>query len=756
MESTIVESAQRYASWGLAVHWLRSPRGSHEGAGKAPIESGWQKKPYTAPDSVAGTFRTGYNLGIRTGIVSGTALAVVVVDLDSPEAIAWARSDLLPTPIRTLTGRGEHWFYRHPGDGKIGNRAKLRGYALDVRGDGGQVVAPGSIHPTTRQPYKEAEPWTQEALASMPVFDRAWLAEPKQTAEVAPSKGHAALAAAEARIAAASEGQRNDILNREAFLIGKYIERGELDPTDVKTRLSAAARLTGLPEEEIGNALRDTATGALAAGQRGADRTKERQPSTATSLITMATEHSAELFLSDGVAFASVLVDGHRETWAVRSRDFDNLLRRWYFSAKKSVPKQPDLTDAVALLEARAGAEGESRPVFLRVGQSADTIYLDLGDSSWRAVEVTASGWRIIANPPICFRRSRGMRALPLPIAGGTLRELFQFVNVPEESQPLVLGWLAAALRPGLPLPLLAIHGEQGSGKTSLTKALRALIDPHSADVRGAPRDDRTLMIGARHAWLLAFDNLSGLPPWLSDFLCCLSTGGAYTARTLYSDDGETILHAQRPVILNGIAELATRADLLDRCALISLPPLPERMRKSEAELRRRFGDALPRLLGGLLDAISCALRRMPEVKLDHMPRMGDFAEWATAAEPALGLPPGGFLDAYRENIQATADLPLEASAIVEPLRAFLDNQPPTLAGVTCWTGMATQLLQGLQQYATADVTKQPDWPRNGQALSGLLNRLAPNLRQKGIVIERSKAADRKRTRTLTIRTELC
>jgi hypothetical protein len=81
----------------------------------------------------------------------------------------------------------------------------------------------------------------------------------------------------------------------------------------------------------------------------------------------------------------------------------------------------------------------------------------------------------------------------------------------------LVVAWLLGALRAGGPYPVLAIAGEQGSAKTVLSKLLRAVIDPSVAPVRALPRDERELFIAASNGHVLAFDNLSGLPPWLSD-----------------------------------------------------------------------------------------------------------------------------------------------------------------------------------------------------------------------------------------------
>ena len=82
------------------------------------------------------------------------------------------------------------------------------------------------------------------------------------------------------------------------------------------------------------------------------------------------------------------------------------------------------------------------------------------------------------------------------------------------------MAWLLATLRSDGPYPLLAVSGEQGSAKTVLSKLLRALVDPNAAPVRALSREQRELMIAANNGHLLAFDNLSAIPAWLSDALC--------------------------------------------------------------------------------------------------------------------------------------------------------------------------------------------------------------------------------------------
>jgi hypothetical protein len=164
--------------------------------------------------------------------------------------------------------------------------------------------------------------------------------------------------------------------------------------------------------------------------------------------------------------------------------------------------------------------------------------------------------------------------------------------------------------------------------------------------LRTTPRNERDLVIAATNSWCVAFDNISTLQPWFSDASCRLSTGGGFSARELYTDAEEVLFDATRPQLFNGITEVATRPDLLDRALVVTLPPIPEERRRPEAELWREFEEARPRILAALFDAVSGALGAVEDVRLEGNLRMADFAVWSTAAEGALGWEPGAFMTA--------------------------------------------------------------------------------------------------------------
>ena len=296
-----------------------------------------------------------------------------------------------------------------------------------------------------------------------------------------------------------------------------------------------------------------------------------------------------------GTAFADLMVDGHRETWPIRSKRFRGWLRRQYYEATGSALRAQAISSELDLLEAKAQFDAHQRSVHIRVAEHAGRIYLDLADDRWRAIEIGPDGWRVDGCPPVRFRRPAGMLPLPVPVHGGSIEALKPFLNLSTRDDfVLVVAWLLAALRSCGPYPLLAISGEQGSAKTVLAKMLKALVDPNAAPVRALPREERELMIAANNGHLLAFDNLSGLPAWLSDALCRFATGGSFAVRQLYTNDDEVLFQAARPLLVNGIEDVISRADLADRGIFLTLAPIREQQRRSETELWREFEIARP------------------------------------------------------------------------------------------------------------------------------------------------------------------
>jgi hypothetical protein len=467
-----------------------------------------------------------------------------------------------------------------------------------------------------------------------------------------------------------------------------------------------------------------------------------RGPTRADILIGIA--QTAELFhTADGAGFADLAINGHRETWPIRAKGFRRWLARRFFEETGGAPSSEALQSALNVIEAKAHFDAPERQVHIRVGELDGLLYLDLGDETWRATEIDATGWRVIDNPPVRFRRAAGMQALPLPIAGGSVGRLRSFLNVHSDADfVLVIAWMLAVLRNRGPYPVMVLSGEQGAAKSTFSAILRALLDPNTAPLRALPREDRDLFIAASNSHVLAFDNVSGLPAWISDTLCRLATGGGFAVRQLYSDQDEVLFDAARPVILNGIEDIVTRPDLADRAVFLTLEPIPEERRRPEQELWAAFEAERPRILGVLLDAVAKGLAELPRTRLDKLPRMADFAVWATACETAL-WPSGTFWSAYRGNRDEAVEGVIEADPIAAAVRAVMTTR-------TEWTGTASELLGALAELAGERVAKAKTWPDGPRALAGRLRRAATFLRKIGIEIGFEREG-RARTRTIRI-----
>ena len=313
--------------------------------------------------------------------------------------------------------------------------------------------------------------------------------------------------------------------------------------------------------------------------------TAGRRPTQADILIELA---AAELFhTGDGTGFADLDINGHRETWPIRGKGFRRWLARQYFESTGGAPSSEALQSALNVIEAKAHFDAPERAVHIRVGGLDGRLYLDLGDETWRAVEIDTAGWHVIDNPPVRFRRAAGMKPLPIPVPGGSVEALKPFLNVKNDVDfVLVVAWALAVLRNRGPYPVIVLSGEQGSAKSTFSAILRALLDPNTAPLRALPREDRDLFIAASNGHVLAFDNVSGLPAWISDTLCRLATGGGFAVRQLYTDQDEVLFDAARPVILNGIEDIVTRPDLADRALFLTLEP----SRRNGAAPRRNCG----------------------------------------------------------------------------------------------------------------------------------------------------------------------
>ncbi len=449
--------------------------------------------------------------------------------------------------------------------------------------------------------------------------------------------------------------------------------------------------------------------------------------------------HSAELIkiarrdelfhTADGTCYATIRTGQRNETVLINSVRYRERLALVYFREQQAAATTQAMNEALNIINAYARHDGTCRTVYRRVGAHDGALYLDLGDPEWRAVRITDEGWRVVSDPPVRFVRSDFASALPVPIKGGGISRLWDFLNVHEAGRPLVLAFMVSALRPTGPYPILGILGQQGSAKTCTTKFILDMLDPSTGKLGLLTPPDKPIdaVRSASTRWVSAYENVSKISDAMSDTLCRLSTGGGLAIRRLFTTSDEVSFDLTRAVMLNGIGSVFERSDLLDRAIVLTLEPV--KVRLEQAEMEREFEAERPRLLGALLDAVVTGLRNLPDTVIKNPPRLADFARWATACEPAFDCDVS-FHDAYQGNHEDRHWAAIEASSVALPVIDFAKTHGPA------WEGTATELLRLLSSTAPSHMTKRPDWPKAANRLSSELNRAAPSLHFLGVVVQ--------------------
>lgn len=452
----------------------------------------------------------------------------------------------------------------------------------------------------------------------------------------------------------------------------------------------------------------------------------------------------AELFHTpEGEAYATIEINGHKENWALRSKGFKTWISKSYFDKTKTSPSAQALQDALTTFEGKAQFEGKEAQVNLRVAKADGKVYIDLADKNWRVIEIDCDGWRVLSDPPVKFRRPRGMLPLAEPQPCDPKEytsKLKSRLNLESDNDfVLLMAFIMASIIPDGPFPILVLNGEQGTGKSTLVRAIRSLIDPNASPLRREPRSADDLMVSARNNWLVAFDNVSKLSDDMSDDLCRLSTGGGLSKRELFTDDGEIILDAKRPCILNGIEEFVTRGDLADRSIVLNLSVISETKRRREECFWADFDKDRASILGAICTAISTGLREKDSFELSRRPRLADAFHWISATEIAFGWARETCLNTFFENQVKASEAVLFSSPLFKHIQKYARQG---------FLGTATLLLENIRN--DADDGEKRYLPGTPGHLSNKLKRLSPDLKKfAGIEIEFDRTGDE---RSITLR----
>jgi hypothetical protein len=392
------------------------------------------------------------------------------------------------------------------------------------------------------------------------------------------------------------------------------------------------------------------------------------------------------------------------------------------------VPPAQALVDALAVLAGRALLMPRQELPLRTWRLDDESVVVDLGDESGRAIVIGPDGWRILARSPITFRRSELTAPLPEPTAGD-ITELLRLLNIASDDRSAVLAHLVGALL-GISVPIILFRGPAGAAKTSAARTLARTIDPSPAPVRAVPRDPESWAVTAGGSCVVVLDNIDSVPSWLSDALCRAVTGEGYLRRALYTDSGISVVAFRRAIILTGIDPGAMRGDLADRLLAIDLPEIEERDRQDETDVEDAFRTAHPAILAAVLDLTAAVLRTMPSIHLARRPRMAGYGRVLATVDAILRTNGLNRYLAQRGELQREA---AEGDRIGSAVIAWMELH-------SAWSGTASELLE-----AITPERRPKDWPTTPRGLSSALRRVAQPLAAAGIRLTFSKVGHEKR-----------
>lgn len=432
------------------------------------------------------------------------------------------------------------------------------------------------------------------------------------------------------------------------------------------------------------------------------------------------------------------------------SKEFERWLRNFLIKKYKRFQGLDAIVDIIrTMLVYEAETSGEYHELNTRLcriddckGNPMEIVY-DIGDGA-HAISIKPEKW-LIQDVPIAFLHHRHQKPQCLPQRHGDcsiepLRNLLSEFRDDREWL-VIMAYIISLYVPDIPKPLLVLSGDNGSGKTLTARRIVELVECSSLE-SGLPliKNDQELMRLANKNAILMLDNLSNISVSLSDDLCRISTGASLAKRSLFTDDDDWFCEVCRPVIITGIpSTLIEREDTLDRTIPVKVSRISETKRKTQSKLDTEFTKLKPYLLGSIYNILSKALKLLPSVKLEKLPRLADWYVLSYAiCESMDGHTGQEFVEAYESILNRQTEIAIASSLVSQACR-LLTSQTGK------WEGSASQLHELKlvhEDYHSIDyedrcyLLNNPNWPRTPATLGKQLERAKSTLESIGIKVD--------------------
>lgn len=361
-------------------------------------------------------------------------------------------------------------------------------------------------------------------------------------------------------------------------------------------------------------------------------------------------------------------------------------------------------------------------------------IRIDIGDPEYHYYEITSKTWKICSDGYKYFTRNSMQAELPIAKRKGNIELLFNHCRIPKDSKNVFLSYVGCSFI-DIIHPCLIFEGVAGSSKSTVSTMLKMLIDPC---VNNAPcifpKNLADLKYVYSNQYFAAYDNLEQLNTKQSNLICSVVTGSQEFNKKLYANYETNVFNLRQPVVLNGISNIATKNDLLERAIVIELPAIDKTERKSERSVMRAYEEDLPSILGGILNLLVKTLATYEYDAVKNPNRLADFEEYGYYFCEAWKKGEG---KVFREQYDSLLNRQLKGfkknTHLVDVIVTFLSVNDYE------WEGTMANFTTDLKNFLGLVDYRETKIPSTPNRLSREMNKLESEFKKANVIVEKSK-----------------
>lgn len=461
----------------------------------------------------------------------------------------------------------------------------------------------------------------------------------------------------------------------------------------------------------------------------------------------------SELFLTDYSAKEMIWLAGNgtqKRLFALYSREFSDFLISGFKSTYKEFVAASEFAAYIEECAVEARVNKRFLSEYRRIAFKYNNIYYNLNNSNNEVVRIDDSEIIVLTqselsldDPVFASSANMGVQVKPQDSDAAALPEIFnKYFNLASDADlVLLICTIVAWFWPNQIRPILLFCGPAGSGKSVASELIQSVVDPSRIRCSSLPSTTRDLASVLSDNYLCAFDNISQIKPEISDMLCQAICFGAFSTRKLYTDAEVHTTTFRNCLLLNGIGNFATRGDLMDRCVKINLQRISTQQRERLSDLRRKFQEDLPLIIGAIFDTIRKTLSLIETIKNDTAPRLAEFYHLGGGISKAVWGSEKKFFDAFAQNEESKFADMVDDDPLSTAVKQFAEKMgTPTMRFEPTVFLENLKAQVGIVEYSNA----KNNFPQSASALGKKIPRIQTALSAVGIDITQKKSSGKR------------